>query len=136
MKKAFTVLLVAALSGCATSNAVLPSLEGKPRVKINATAPTDAQAAAKPAAGAFNFSFKGDILDAVKALNATHPMTLLPPLGKPFPFSVDVNLQGTTLEGVLRAMGEQGGDKVDVILQRSKPQGENQVLIRFNNPKE
>lgn len=140
MKQAFAVLLVAALAGCATSNAVLPSLEGKPRVKINATVPAVAQAApvaATPAAGTFNFSFEGDILDAVKALHAIQPqMNLLPPLGKPFPLDVSVNLQGATLDTVLRAIGEQGGDKVDVVLNKSKAQGGNQVLIRFNNPKE
>jgi hypothetical protein len=137
MKQAFAVLLVAALAGCATSNAVLPSLEGKPRVKINATAPAVAQVAATPAAGTFNFSFEGDILDAVKALHSIQPqMNLLPPLGKPFPLNVKLNLQEATLDTTLRAIGEQGGDKVDVILNKSKAQGGNQVLIRFNNSKE
>jgi uncharacterized protein YceK len=42
MKKAFIVLLVIALSGCATNKAVLPSLKGKPRVKINQQAPVPA----------------------------------------------------------------------------------------------
>lgn len=42
MKQAFVVLLVAALAGCATDKAVLPSLEGKPRIKINQHAPAPA----------------------------------------------------------------------------------------------
>lgn len=42
MKQAFVVLLVVALAGCATNKAVLPSLEGKPRVKINQQAPVPA----------------------------------------------------------------------------------------------
>ncbi len=140
MKKIFVVLLVAALAGCATNKAVLPSLEGKPRVKINATAPVVAQAApvaATPAAGTFDFSFNGDILDALKAVKAAQPqINLLPPLGKPSPLAVNVNLRGATLDDVLRAIGEQGGDAVDVVLNKSKHQGGNQVLVRFNNPKE
>lgn len=35
MKRVFVMMLVVALAGCATNKAVLPSLEGKPRVKIN-----------------------------------------------------------------------------------------------------
>lgn len=140
MKKIFVVLLVAALAGCATNKAVLPSLEGKPRVKINATAPVVAQAApvaATPAAGTFDFSFNGDILDALKAVKAAQPqINLLPPLGKPSPLTVNVNLRGATLDDVLRDIGEQGGDAVDVVLNKSKHQGGNQVLVRFNNPKE
>lgn len=139
MKQAFVVLLVAALAGCATNKAVLPSLEGKPRVKINAAAPVVAQAApvAATPAGAFDFSFNGDILDALKAVKAVQPqINLLSPLGKPSPLNVNVNLRGATLDDVLRAIGEQGGDAVDVVLNKSKYQGGNQVLIRFNNPKE
>lgn len=143
MKQAFAVLLIAALAGCATNKAVLPSLEGKPRVKINATAPAITPAApvapvaATPVAGTFNFIFDGDIQDAAKALQAIQPqMNLLPPLGKPFPFNVKVNVQGGTLEDALRSMGEQGGTAVDVHLNKSQHQGGNQVLIRFNNPKE
>lgn len=39
MKQAFLILLIAALAGCATNKAVVPSLEGKPRVKINQQVP-------------------------------------------------------------------------------------------------
>ncbi len=35
MKRAFVALLVAALPGCVASKAVLPSLQGKPRIQIN-----------------------------------------------------------------------------------------------------
>lgn len=144
MKKLLTVLLIAALAGCATNKAALPSLEGKPRVKINTTAstvtlaaPVVAPVAATPVAGALNFSFDGDIQDAARALQAIHPqMNLLPPLGKPFPFNVKVNVQGGTLEDALRSIGEQGGTAVDVHLNRSQHQGGNQVHIRFNNSKE
>jgi hypothetical protein len=142
MKQAFVVLLVAALAGCATNKAVLPSLEGKPRIKINAVAPTVAQAvpvAATPAAtaGTFDFRFDGDILDALKALKVVQPqINLMPPLGKPIPLHVTVNLQGVTLDDALRDIGEQGGSVVDVILNKSQHQGGNQVLVRFNNPKE
>lgn len=140
MKQAFAVLLIAALAGCATNKAVLPSLEGKPRVKINTTPAGVTPAAplvATTTASTFNFSFNGDILDALSALHKAQPqMNLLPPLGKPFPLNVNVNLRAATLDDVLRSIGEQGGDKVDVVLNKSKAQGGNQVLIRFNNPKE
>lgn len=120
MKKAFVVLLVASLAGCATNKAVLPSLEGKPRVKINAAAPVVAPAAPV----------------AATSKAAQPQINLLPPLGKPSPLNVTVNLRGATLDDVLREIGEQGGDAVDVVLNKSKHQGGNQVLVRFNNPKE
>lgn len=143
MKKAFAALLIATLAGCASNTAVLPSLEGKPRLKINAAQPVETQAAtAAPVvtsapAKTFDFVFQGDILDGLAALNALQPqMNLLPPLGKPAPFTVSVNLRPATLETALRSMGEQGGKDFDLILNKSKAQGGNQVLIRFNSPKE
>jgi len=39
MMNAFFLLLVATLAGCATNKAVLPSLEGKPRIQINKQMP-------------------------------------------------------------------------------------------------
>lgn len=41
MKKFFAVLLLAVFAGCASDGAVLPSLEGKPRIKINTTPPAE-----------------------------------------------------------------------------------------------
>lgn len=35
MKRAFAFLLLATLCGCASQHAVVPSLEGKPRIQIN-----------------------------------------------------------------------------------------------------
>lgn len=142
MKKAFVVLLVASLAGCATNQAVLPSLEGKPRVKINKTVPEQIAAQQPvqeiaPAAGRINFSFDGDVLDALMALKKVQPqLNLLPPLGKPYPFHVTLNLSNATAEDVLRAIGEQGGEKVDITLNKTQHQGGNQVVIRFNKVKE
>jgi hypothetical protein len=39
MKKLLPILLAFALTGCATNHAIVPSLEGKPRVKINKPVP-------------------------------------------------------------------------------------------------
>jgi hypothetical protein len=39
MKKFVALLLAASLAGCAANSAILPSLEGKPRVKINQQEP-------------------------------------------------------------------------------------------------
>lgn len=43
MKRAFIVLMLAALAGCASNQRppVVPSLEGKPRVQINQQAPAE-----------------------------------------------------------------------------------------------
>lgn len=133
MKPVFLMLLVAALAGCATNKAVVPSLEGKPRVKINASVP----AAATTTAGTFDFKFSGDIVDSLAALRAVQPqLNVMPALGKPFALPVQVDLHGATLDDALRSIGEQGGDAVDVVLNKSEHQGGNQVFIRFNNPKE
>lgn len=39
MKKLLPIMLALALTGCATNHAIVPSLEGKPRVKINKQVP-------------------------------------------------------------------------------------------------
>jgi PBP1b-binding outer membrane lipoprotein LpoB len=39
MNHTFLILLIVALAGCANNKAVVPSLEGKPRVKINQQVP-------------------------------------------------------------------------------------------------
>lgn len=139
MKKVFAVFLLAVLAGCASNSAVLPSLEGKPRIKINTAPPAGMQDVAvfKEATtkATFDFVYQGDILDALATLQTMQPqMVLLPPDGKPFPFVVSVNLPNTTLVAALQALGEQGGNDFDIIL---RPQTDTaQVLVRFNNPKE
>lgn len=140
MKKIFAFLLFAALAGCASNSAVLPSLEGKPRIKINAAPTADVQDVAvfkdATAQETFDFVYQGDILDALATLQTMQPqMVLLSPIGKPFPFIVSVNLPNTTLEAALRALGEKGGNDVDLIL-RPQTDGIAQVQARFNNPKE
>ncbi len=40
MEKAFLILWIAALSGCVSTNPVVPELAGKPRIKINEQAQT------------------------------------------------------------------------------------------------
>lgn len=39
MRKFVVLLLAVSIAGCAANNAVLPSLEGKPRIKINQQEP-------------------------------------------------------------------------------------------------
>lgn len=125
MKKAFAILLITTLAGCASNQAILPSLEGKPRIKINTQQNT---------IPVFDFVFQGDILDGLAKLNVLQPqMEVLKPIGKPFPFHVSVNLQSTTMESVLRTMGEQGGKEFDLILNMPQAEGGYQVRIRFNN---
>lgn len=140
MKKALALLLVATLAGCASNKAVLPSLEGKPRIKINAPVATAAAttAATVPASTAekFDFKFSGDIVDSLPALQSIQPqLKIAPTVGKAAPLPVQIDRKGTTVEEVLRDLGEQGGAVADVVF-INPPKGDKRVFVRFNNPKE
>lgn len=138
MKQVLFFLSVVALTGCATDRAIVPSLEGKPRVKINAATPGVAQAdpAARPD-GKFDFSFSGDIRGAVKALKVVQPkINLLILSGESVTVNVNVNLLGVTLEDALRSIDEQSGNTVDLIWSTSQHQSGYQVLVRYKSPKE
>ena len=138
MKQAFVFLLVVGLIGCTTNRAIVPSLEGKPRVKIN-TAMSDVPPIAPVATSVetFDFSFSGDIRAAVKALKVVQPqINLIILSGEPFPLNVNVNLRGVTLQEALHSIGKQGRDNVDVILSKPQHQSGYQVLVRFNPSKE
>lgn len=141
MKKALVLLLVAALAGCASNRAVLPSLEGKPRIKINApvtTAASSTTAATLPAPTAekFDFKFSGDIVDSLTALHAIQAqLKIAPTVGKAVPLTVKIDRKGTTIEEVLRDIGEQAGAKADVVF-INPSKSDKKVFVRFNNPKE
>lgn len=54
MKRALAFLMLATLCGCASHQAVVPSLEGKPRIQINK------QPQAKPAIASPNNAVQGE----------------------------------------------------------------------------
>lgn len=127
MRFIFGVLTVCFLAGCAGSPPKPPMPEGEYR-PIN-----------RPAAPArqdvFDFTYEGDILGALPALKEVAPqINVMPSLGKPSPLPVRVRLRATTLQNALRAIGEQGGDVADVVLNTTQHQGGNHVYIRFRAP--
>ena len=72
-------------------------------------------------------------LDALRAIQPQ--LNVTPPVGKVSPLPVRVNLRGTTLEKVLRAIGERGGNVAEVVWNTTRRQGGgNQVFIRFRAP--
>ncbi|MDP2027873.1 MAG: hypothetical protein Q8K06_16995 [Sulfuriferula sp.] len=80
----------------------------------------------------FDYRFDGDIVNALVALREVQPgLTVLPPEGIASPVKVTINLKGTTLENALRAIGEQGGDRADVVWNRASKDGGDQAFIRF-----
>lgn len=127
MRYMIGVLTACLLAGCAGSPPKPPMPEGDYR-PIN-------RPAAPARQGAFDFSYEGDILGALPALKHVAPqIDVMPTLGKPSPLPVRVSQRGTTLEDALRAIGEQGGDVADVVLNTTRHQGGNQVFIRFRAP--
>jgi hypothetical protein len=85
--------------------------------------------------GAFDFTYEGDILGALPALKEVAPqVNVMPSLGKPSPLPIRVRLRATTLEDALRAIGEQGGDVADVVLNTTRHQGAQHAYIRFRAP--
>lgn len=78
----------------------------------------------------FDFVFKGDILDALLALNNLQPgFTILSPSGKVTPLPVAINLHNATLEDALRAIGDAGGVVADLQVMR-----DGNVRIAFRAP--
>lgn len=136
MKKALAILLAVTLVGCATNKAALPSVEGKPRVKINAPAVTAPATPAVAPAETFDFKYSGDIANSLAALQAIQPQIRIgQTVGKPIPVPVSVDRKAATVDEVLRDLGEQGGALADVVFFKP-PKGEKLIFIRFNNPKE
>lgn len=134
MRQAIGILAIYFLSGCASSPPKPPTFKGeyRPINKVAIEKPIER----KPISpSVFDFKYEGDI---VNSLNALYPiqqqLNILPPLGKISPLPISVNLRSTTLENALRAIGDQGGDIADVILNNPHPQGNSQVFIRFRTP--
>lgn len=64
----------------------------------------------------FNFRDVGDIAQALNALHHMRPqLTVLAPTGTPTSVPIRLNLRNVTLTQALQAIGEQGGNKVDVL---------------------
>lgn len=127
------VLFLSLVAGCAGSPPKPPEAKGEYR-PINRIEP-------KPSATqpdtliqqTFDFTYEGDIVDSLYALqNAQPQLTILPTLGKRIPLLVRVNLRAVTLEDALRTLGEQGGRSADVVWNKSQGPGGNQVFIRFH----
>ncbi|MDN4572043.1 P-type conjugative transfer protein TrbG [Pandoraea cepalis] len=81
-------------------------------------------------AGQISMAFSGDALAALKALKLLDPqLQVMPPLGRPTPVPVAVNVQGGTTTDALRAIGEQGGSAVDVVYSNES----HQVRLVYNS---
>lgn len=133
MRYTVGIVTVCLLAGCAGSPPKPPEVKGEYRpININRVE-APASASRKPVSPrVFDFSFEGDIVASLDALRVVQPqLNVMPPLGKVSPLPVRVNLRGVTLEGALQAIGAQGGDVADVVLNTTGHQGGNQVFIRF-----
>lgn len=126
-------VLFLALAGCTGSPPKPPEVKGEYR-PINRIEPK--QIATQPdrlAQQTFDFYYEGDIAESLHALHNVQPqLIVLPPLGRRISLPVRVNLQATTLEDTLKAIGEQGGRFADVVL-TSQAQGGNQAFVRFHS---
>lgn len=120
-------LTVILLAGCAGSPPKPPEPKGEYRPVNRSEAPSN-----KAIPVVFDYSFEGDIINALPALRASQPnLIVAAPHGKPTPLLVRVNLRATTLENALRAIGEQGGDVADVVWNTSNQKSVNEVFIRY-----
>lgn len=146
MRNTIGLLTFCLLAGCAGSPPKPPAVKGeyRPVNKIEAVKKVEkvdvAKEEAKPAPapaipGAFDFQYEGDIINSLGALRTIQPqLNILPTTGKVVPITVKVNLHNTTLEGALKALGEQGGSIADVILKSTHGKLGNDVRIHFNTP--
>jgi len=137
MRYTLAILTILHLAGCVGSPPKPPAVHGEYR-PINKY-PTEATSRQTATANSvsydvFDFDFEGDIVNSLEALRVKNPqLNILPVSGKITPLPIKINLPGTTLENVLRAIGEQGGGIADVIYTMSSQSGK-QVFIQFRDP--
>lgn len=126
MRNTILALLAASLAGCSMSPPSPPSVQGEYRPVNRANKPQTEKA------NIFDYRFEGDIVDALAALRGVRPrLAVLPPEGAASPVPVKINLHGTTLEKALRAIGEQGAGKAEVVWNPANQDGGDQAFIRF-----
>lgn len=95
-------------------------------VSIVPAAAHAAESAAAPAR--YDFQFQGDILAALQAVKSLDPsLQVLSPLGQPVPVPVAVAVTKAQTFEVLQQLGEQGGNRVDVVYANAS----NQVRLIF-----
>jgi P-type conjugative transfer protein TrbG len=64
---------------------------------------------------ASEFHYHGDITAAVRQLARKERLTALPPTGDIRPITVDVDMDSSNITAILRSIGEQAGNKADVV---------------------
>ena len=121
------LFITAALAGCAGAPPKPPQPTGDYRPINLAPAPAEALL------GTFDFEFSGDMTEALPALGrVVGNLEVRPPVGEPRPVPVTVSLHAVGLEAVLQALGEQGGDRAEIVWQsRERTGGLNTVFVRF-----
>src|ERR1700739_2409573 len=63
-----------------------------------------------------NIDFNGDARAPIKALQALDPtLQVLPPVGRPIPVPVSLDVHGGSTQDALRMMGVQGGSMLDIV---------------------
>lgn len=123
-------LSIFCLAGCAGSPPEPPTVKGEYRPINKAGYVVTASRQPSNKQYIFDFNFEGDIVASLIALKIKQPqLNVLPPRGNVTPLPVHVNLQATTLENILRVIGEQGGVIADVIY--APPYQGDQVFIKF-----
>lgn len=137
MRYTLVILTTLYLAGCVGSPPKPPAVVGEYR-PINKYSPNELTSRQSATAHSvsyyvFDFNFEGDIVNSLEALRTSQPqLTVMPARGNITPLPIKINLQGTTLENVLRAIGERGGGLADVIYTVSN-QGGKQVFIQFRD---
>jgi len=137
MRYTLAMLTILHLAGCVGSPPKPPAVEGeyRPINKYSTNEPISRQSATAHSVSyyVFDFNFEGDIVNSLEALRTSQPqLTVMPARGKITALPIKIYLQGTTLENVLRAIGEEGGGVADVIYTMSS-QGGKQVFIQFRD---
>lgn len=145
MRNSIGLLAFCFLAGCASSPPKPPEVKGEYRPvnkievvkKVEPVVKEEVKAApvAPAIPGTFDFQYEGDIINSLGALRTIQPqLNILPTTGEVTPLPVRVDLHNTTLEGALKALGDQGGKVADVILRSTHGKISNDVLIHFNTP--
>jgi hypothetical protein len=84
----------------------------------------------------FDFTYEGDVVDALYALRAHCPqLEVLPPIGKVRSLSVKLDLQGTTLENALHVLGEKTKQTADIVLNPKEDHEIYQAFLVFKENK-
>ena len=129
----FVYLALFLLSACGPKAPVKPSGDF---VVINPRPEAVGSYEKRPPSDHFEFTFQGDLKDAIAVLQKLQPqLNVRPATGTPYPVRVEMDVRNVTLNEVLAQLREVVGKEATIDFNPSQKRGRPYVLVRYLNKK-